>query len=227
MVTSSSAHHRRGDGHRRDHAADVGLENVRSHAGDVADVVADVVGDDAGIARVVLGNTGLDLADEVRADVGGLGEDASADPGEEGDRRGSHGKAPDDLNVVGTADEIKKKPKPQQAERGDGQPHHRAAAEGHIERPRHVAVERRGGRSDVGLGRGLHADEPGHGGRDGAEDECAAHPHVVLEGEEDGDHQDEQRDADVLLAQIGHRTEMDRLADFLHPVVAGRFSRRP
>ena len=55
--------------------------------GDVADVVADVVGDRGRVARVVLGDAGLDLADEVGADVGGLGVDAAADAGEQGDRR--------------------------------------------------------------------------------------------------------------------------------------------
>ena len=48
----------------------VGLEQVGGHAGAVADVVADVVGDHGRVARVVLGDARLDLADEVGADVG-------------------------------------------------------------------------------------------------------------------------------------------------------------
>src|SRR3712207_8432714 len=40
-------------------------------------VVADVVGDRGGVAGVVLGDALLDLADEVGADVGRLGEDAA------------------------------------------------------------------------------------------------------------------------------------------------------
>ena len=43
----------------------------------------------AGIARIVLGNAGLDLADEVAADVGALGEDAAAETGEDRDQRGA------------------------------------------------------------------------------------------------------------------------------------------
>ena len=62
-------HHGDADGY------DIGLEQVGGHAGAVADIVADVVGDHGGVARIVLGNSGLDLADEVGADVGGLGED--------------------------------------------------------------------------------------------------------------------------------------------------------
>jgi phosphoserine phosphatase len=39
------------------------------------------------VARVVLGDAGLDLADEVGADVGRLGVDAATDAGEQRDRR--------------------------------------------------------------------------------------------------------------------------------------------
>ena len=54
----------------RDGGDRVGLEQVGRHAGAVADVVADVVGDRGRVARVVLGDARLDLADEVGADVG-------------------------------------------------------------------------------------------------------------------------------------------------------------
>ena len=74
---------------RRHDRADVGLEEVGAHAGHVADVVAHVVGDDRRVARVVLGDAGLDLADEVGADVGGLGVDAAADAREQRDRGGA------------------------------------------------------------------------------------------------------------------------------------------
>ncbi len=65
----------------------VALEQVGGHAGAVADVVADVVGDRRRVARVVLRDAGFDLADEVGADVGRLGEDATADAEEQGEQR--------------------------------------------------------------------------------------------------------------------------------------------
>ena len=71
----------------------VALEQVGGHAGAVADVVADVVGDGGRVARVVLGDAGLDLADEVGADVGGLGEDAAADAEEQGEQRAAEPEA--------------------------------------------------------------------------------------------------------------------------------------
>src|SRR5699024_9933935 len=78
------------DGKGGEDGADVALVEVRAHARDVADVVADVVRDGGGVARVVLGYAGLDLADEVRADVGGLGEDAAAHAGEARRAGGAH-----------------------------------------------------------------------------------------------------------------------------------------
>ncbi len=77
----------RGEHHGGDDGHGVGLEEVGRHAGAVADVVADVVGDGGGVARVVLGDAGLDLADEVAADVRALGEDAAAETGEDRDER--------------------------------------------------------------------------------------------------------------------------------------------
>jgi len=70
------------DADAQDHGADVlsrgGLEEVGAAPGAVADVVAHEVGDDARVARIVLGDARLDLADEVGAYVGGLGVDPAA-----------------------------------------------------------------------------------------------------------------------------------------------------
>ena len=85
--------HQAAEQHRRDDRDRVGLEQVGGHAGAVADVVADVVGDHRRVARVVLGNAGFDLADEVRADVGALGEDAAAESREDRDQRAAEREA--------------------------------------------------------------------------------------------------------------------------------------
>ena len=90
-------HHGDADGH------DIGLEQIGGHSGAVADIVADVVRDHRRVAGIVLGNSGLDLADEVGADVGGLGEDAAAETGEDRNERGAEGecgKRGDDRAVV-------------------------------------------------------------------------------------------------------------------------------
>ena len=71
-------------------AADIGLIKIGAHAGHVAHVVAHVVGNDGGVAGVVLGDAGLHLAHEVGAHVGRLGEDAAAHAGEQGHGGSAH-----------------------------------------------------------------------------------------------------------------------------------------
>ena len=94
------------EGGAEDHGADGfgggGLEDVGTAAGAVADVVADEVGDDGGVAGVVFGDAGFDFADEVGADVSGLGVDAAAELGEERDQGGSEAEA-DELVDDGAA----------------------------------------------------------------------------------------------------------------------------
>ena len=85
---------------RGDQRDGVRLEQVGGHAGAVADVVADVVGDRRGVAGVVLGDALLDLADQVGADVGGLGEDAAADPHEHREQSGAEAEALEHLRRV-------------------------------------------------------------------------------------------------------------------------------
>ena len=72
--------------HRSDDGDGVGFEKIRGHAGAVADVVADVVGDDGRVAWVILGNTGFDLAHQIGAHVSALGEDAAAQAREDRDQ---------------------------------------------------------------------------------------------------------------------------------------------
>ena len=74
--------------HGRDRRHRIGLEQVGRHSGASPDVIADI-GDSGGMAGTVLGDAGLDLADEVAADVGPLGEDAAAEAGEDRDQRGA------------------------------------------------------------------------------------------------------------------------------------------
>ena len=84
-------------GQPEDHGGDdgdfVALEDVGGHAGAVADVVAHVVGDGGGVARIILGDVLLDLAHEVGADVGGLGVDAAAHAHEQGEEGAAEAEA--------------------------------------------------------------------------------------------------------------------------------------
>ena len=88
-VGAHRAEEDRGEDHGGDGRDGIGLEQVGRHARAVADIVADIVGDGRRVARIVFRNAGLDLADQVAADIGALGEDAAAEPGEDRNQRGT------------------------------------------------------------------------------------------------------------------------------------------
>jgi hypothetical protein len=234
-----------GGGERRaeDHGADVlggrGLEQVRAAAGAVADVVADEICDDRRVAGVVLGDARLDLADEVRADVGRLGVDAAAELCEERHEGGAEAVADDEQrdvpgrHVGEVADEPVKAADAEERHRDDEEARDGASPQGDPEgvvqgRPR------RGSRPDVGSDRDPHADVAGdhragraenegkrgpegevHGGGHGVEvvvspDEPVQQEHH--DGQQDGQHSDRP----VLAAQEGFRTLLDGVRDLLH-----------
>ncbi len=228
----------------QDHRADVlgrrGLEQVGPAAGAVADVVAHEVRDHRGIARVVLGDAGLDLADQVGADVGGLGVDAAAELGEERDEARAEAEA-DDLQrdvlvVLHPAEEPEEAPHSEQAHRDDRQPRDGPAAKCYLQR----AVEarhRRGRRADVGADRHEHADVAGDRRARRADQERdrdlperpGAHlldvPDVAVQEVEGEDrrrrHDREQPDRPVLAREERFRALADRVGDGAHLGLAG------
>ena len=118
---------------RRDEGDLVALEQVGGHAGAVTDVVAHVVGDGGGVAGVVLGDALLDLAHEVGADVGGLGEDAATHPHEQGDERAAEAEADEDRRG-GVLEDHDDDRGAEQAEADREHAGHAAGAERHLER---------------------------------------------------------------------------------------------
>ncbi len=131
----------RGEHHGGDHRHRIGLEQVGRHAGAVADVVADVVGDGRRVARIVLGNARFDLADEVGADVGALGEDAAAETGEDRNQRGAEAERDQRVDHHAIRDRVAERPgedpeiagDAEQREAGDQQAGDRARLEGDVE----------------------------------------------------------------------------------------------
>ncbi len=134
-VDSASVGEQKGHkGHRGKQRARVALKKVGTHTGDVAHVVAHVVGDRGGVAGVVFGNPCLDLAHQVRTDVSGLCVNTAADTSEQGDRGTTqpigrdHRKGVIDFEDLDKNDVAERNA--QQAKTCDGETHHRAASEG-------------------------------------------------------------------------------------------------
>ena len=218
----------RGQHHGGDRGHRIGLEQVGRHAGAVADIVADVVGDGRRVARIVLGNAGFDLADEIAADVGALGEDAAAETGEDRDQRGAeaerHQRIDDDAVVglqpqaVGEIGEIDGDA--EQRETGDQHAGDGAGLEGELK-----AAGQRGGRrlrgAHVGANRDVHADEAGGARQHRADQEADRNQHAEEVGQQGEDHDADDADGRVLALEIGLRALGDRGRDLLHARVAG------
>ena len=143
---------------RGDERDGVGLEEVGRHAGAVTDVVAHVVGDRRGVARVVLGDARLDLADQVGADVGGLGEDAAADTHEHGEQGAAEAEALED-DRRGLVEQQQRQGRTEQAEPDGDHPDDAAGAVGDAEGRQVAAAAGRRGDPDVAAGGQRHADE--------------------------------------------------------------------
>ncbi|KAF5037014.1 hypothetical protein DSECCO2_569100 [anaerobic digester metagenome] len=182
--------------HRRDDRADVGFVEVRAHAGDVADVVADVVGDDGRIAGVILGDARFDLADQIGTDVCGLGEYTAADTGEEGDRtcpETEPGHRGEDFGLgkaCERADNHIRDREPEKPEPDDSHAHDRPARKRDPERIRDPSP--RGVRGpDVCSRGGEHADIAGRRRERRAEHETCCGERFYPDRKDDGKHDDE------------------------------------
>ena len=214
----------------RDDGADVRLEQVRPHARNVAHVVAHVVGDGGGVAGVILGNARLDLADKVGSNVGRLGVDAPAHPGEQGDRRRAHAEPGDDLDVLEYPVQDRNA---EQSDADDRQPHDRAAVEGQSQCwvQSRLRLDRR---ARIGAHRYAHADVPGQRRSDRpnqvgdgrrrdavrAFTDLAENVVVDEQGKNDDDHNNEDGQNAVLALEEGCRSLPDGVADEPHPLVA-------
>ena len=241
----SHAHHAEagGNGKRRggETRARVGLVEVGAHARHVTDIVPDVIGDDGRVAGVVLGDAGLNLADEVGADVGRLGEDAAADAGEQRHHRSAHSKGEHqsrDLHRLlrfgkSGVDDVFQEKEPQagvkQPQSHDGEAHDRPGGESHLEAAVEALACRESG-SGIGGGGDFHADIAGERREEAAGHKGKGHENFHLSHEAQGQHQDKNNgeelcDAAVLPLEVGVRALADRRRDLLHQLVSLAFAK--
>ncbi len=222
--------HQTAEQHGGDDGHGIGLEQVRSHAGAVTDVVTDVVGNHRRIARVVLGNTGFDLADQVGADVRALGEDTAAETREDRDQRAAESQADQRLHWIGAGQVVQDRgivtghtgqPQAHDQHAGDG-----TAAKRDLQR-RVQALLRRFGSTHVGAHRNVHADVAGQAGK-----QCTDREAIGGQGVKREVYHYKQNDADhanggVLAIEIGRSAFLNGGRDFLHARVTGGLGQNP
>ena len=163
----------------------------------------------------------------VGADVGALGEDAAAEPREDGDQRSPEAQrhqGVDDLAAVerqphrpGQHREIARDPEQRQAR------HQHAGYGAGPEREAEAARERLGrglGGAEIGADRHVHADKAGQARQHGPDQEPDRHQPGQEQAEPHEDHDADDGDGQVLAAEIGLRALGDRARDLLHPQAA-------
>ena len=230
-VAATRRTHRQGHGagrkrHRGNDGADVRFEQVGAHAGDVAHVVANVVGDDAGVAGVVFGDSCLDLTHKVRSDIGGFGEDATTHSGEQSYRTGAEPEAGDHAYVL---ENQVQDGNAQQADPHDRHAHDCAAGEGN---PQGGVQTSHGGCSsaDVGPYRDVHSDETGGTGADGAHQvgygrrrgrNVMLEDRVIQNSQNHRYDHNEWQEGHVFPTQKRAGAFADCVADAAHQVIAG------
>ena len=205
------------EGHCGDDSTDIALKEVCAHTCNVAYVVADVIGDNSGVAGVIFGDACLDLADEVGADVSSLGVDTAADTGKERNGGSTEREAEEDFGVLG--DDVENACA-EKTETDDAHTHDGAAGEGDGESLVHSVLSGVCG-TDVSLGGNVHADVACENGKHRTADEAAGGD-PVAETETDSNEKDYNKDdKDLVLGeQEGTGAITDTAGNFLHAVVA-------
>ena len=162
----------------KDHCPDVlgsgRLEEVGATAGAVPHVVPYKVRHDARVARIVLGDTGLDLPDQVRSDVRRLGVDPAAELREERNEAGAEPIADDQegslVRMVEAAVQREHRVHAEERQSHHQEPGDRAASQGRLHRT-NQAMARGGSRAQVRPHADVHADDAGGHGAGGSDEE--------------------------------------------------------
>ena len=210
-----------GDDHGGDDGTDEGLEDVRTHAGHVTNVVADVVSDDTGVAGVVLRNACFDFADEVSTDVSGLGVDATTDTSEQGNGGGTHTEA-SSCGEVSTTFSVKPEGDEGNAEEAkttDGEAHDGAAVVGYGQGTCSALGLGGHGGSTVGRGSSTHTREARQHGSHSTEEEGDGRVGVVDDEQQPADGHTEDGEDTVFRKEERHGALLDFVRDLSDHVV--------
>ena len=148
QLVGGRRHHQRGARRFRE-----GSEQIGAHTGHIAHVVAHVIGDHGGVARIVLRNAHFHLAHQIGTHIGRLRVDTAAHTAEQSDRGTAQTVAGDALEQNLRHVRVRRVPRQEEApdpdrsvqeqktDGGQAETHHASSAEGGVEavRPGHLA----------------------------------------------------------------------------------------
>ena len=206
-----------------DEADGVGFKDIGGHAGAIADVISDVIGDGGGIPRVIFFELGFEFADKVGTDIGGFGVDAPAQTSEDADERGPEsesGEAVDGGTKAEPAgsDEVEgadgEEGEGDDEEAGDGAPIEGVAQGG-------GPADGGGlGGADVGHDGDSHPCESGDETTGGADDKADSSGKIFQVADCSEKNQGDEGDGLQLAVEIGSGSFLNGGGDFAHPFVA-------
>ena len=206
-------------------------------------VVANIIGNNGRVTRIVLRNIHFHLADKIGADIGSLGVNASSNTSEEGNGtstkaetgEGIHGIDQGESLVLATVDghEVEEEGKAEETKANDGEAHDGTAGEGNAQsRGKTLLVGGLGG-TNVGIGSNGHAPPTRKGRETGTGKEAPAHADTIetivgsrggigriechKEGKEDGD---EKRQVEVLSLEEGTSAGSDEVGQLVHLITS-------
>ncbi len=230
-IRAHVAHQQPAEEHGGDQRNRVGFKQVGGHAGAIAHIVADVVGDHCGVARVILRNSRLDFADEIRADIRTLGEYSAAQTRKYRNQGTAEGQS-DERAQRGFA--VAEQPQhgevvaghPEDAEAHHQHPGDRAASERHFERGVDSQMSRLRG-AHVGAHRDVHADIPRKTREDRAHGEPAGTRPTEPQSKRHEEDDSHDGNGAVLAIEVGAGAGLDCRRDLLHPGIACRLRQDP
>ena len=212
-----------GHEHATDETDGVGFKDVGGHAGAVADIITDVIGDGGGVTRVVLFQFGFDLANEIGPDVGRFGVDAPAEPGKHADEGGTEGEAGETVDG-GTEAEIfgsnhVEGADGEESQGDDEQAGNSAPVEGVAEGGGTTEGGGLGG-ADVGHDGDPHSGKARDQATGGTDEEADAGGEIFEVADGDEEKEGDAGDSLELTIQIGGGSFLNGGGDFPHAVVA-------
>ena len=156
------------------------FEQISTHTGNITDVVTNVIGNSGRVTGIVFRNVRFNFADQIGADVRGLGVNTPGDSREQSDGRGAKAKARQvsdrisHVRIIGAAigrtvvlthgERVEQNDQTEDTERDDVKAHDGAAGKGNLKRG--VQGLFRGlHRLDVSFRRNLHAHPAGQRGQ--------------------------------------------------------------
>ena len=199
-------------------STDIGLEQVSTHTGNVTNVVTNVVADNSGVAGVILGDAGLNLTNQVSADVSSLGIDTAANTGKQSDGRSTEAEAGENVEVAGNSVDNAYAEK---AETNNAHTHDGTAGECDVESLGHAAFRSSSSGTNVSLGSNGHANVACSNGEECTCKEAdSSHP-VDAKADSYKENCDEVHENLVLSEKESTSTFLNGSGNFLHLFIAG------